>query len=200
MKPLATTPDDPEQFHPKPGPDQVFVQEFVGASTGHAKRYRNIGQSPLALAYARGKLQSANGKIAAEDRLIAGDRFEKLFRTLHGSTRDSTNCDVRATDGVFLTEARQHAGAEIARVKAGLGKANYRIVEAFCGFGHSMVTALRLAEVEFHKDGTAPRIREALDELVGLWGIAASVKRAGIRGETIHPFQSDPCAKTEHSD
>lgn len=200
MKPQPI-PDSDEQFHPKPGPGQVFEQELIGMTTGHAKRYRNIAASPLALAFARGKLKSETGKIVAEDRLVAGERFEKLFRTLHGTTRDSSDIDIRATNGVFLTEAKQHAGREIARVKAHLARANFVIIEAFCGYGHSMLDAIRIADVECHRDGTAHRIREALDELVNHWGISATVKRAAIRAETIHPFQSeDPCAENAQSD
>ena len=44
------------RFKPKAGPGSVFAEEFVSAKTGGEKRLRNIGEHPLTLAHARGKI------------------------------------------------------------------------------------------------------------------------------------------------
>ena len=181
-------------FHPKPGPTQVFITELVGMRTGHARRYRNIGASQLVLAFERGKLASPNDdKITQDHRKLAGEQFEKMFSTLHGTTRDSTDVSVHATDGLFLTERREDAGRKIARLKRTMARANFLIVERFCGYGFTMVESLR-GVVECHPDGTAHRVREALNELVivtGVASIANQCQSSPIRAEIIHPFQSD---------
>jgi hypothetical protein len=46
----------PRRVAPKPGPFDVYIREFVSARTGREERYRNIGEHPLTLAHARGKI------------------------------------------------------------------------------------------------------------------------------------------------
>jgi hypothetical protein len=49
------------------------------------------------------------------------------------------------------------------------------IIEAFCGEGYSMTEALKLAGVEAHPDGTAYRVREALDDLVQVMAASSAL-------------------------
>lgn len=153
-------------FHPKAGPAQIFTRELVGADTGHAKRYRNINASPLLLALHRGQLDGGN-KITAADRFSCGEIFAKQWRLAFSTGgRDSTNPGIGGGVGGF-TEARQDAGRAVQRYRARMAAANYAIIEAFCGDEFSMVESLRRASVEVHPVGTAYRVREALDDLVG---------------------------------
>lgn len=162
------------QYKPKAGPGQVFKRELVGMKSGHAKRYRNIGATPLLLAYERGQLDCAEDRnvpctdrITAEDRFSAGERFEETWQTVNRTgMRDSTDVGIGGHSGLFWTEARQDASDRLHELAARMQSTNYRIVAAFCGVGHSMVSALRIAGVVVHPVGTAYRIREALDDLV----------------------------------
>lgn len=170
--------DGPERFgRPKAGPGQVFKRELVGADTGHAKRYRNVGASALMLAFHRGALAGAGegksaplpGQITAQDRLDCGEKFETWWDTkLASPGRDSTIQAVGGGERSELSENQQYADRQIALLRERMSGKNYLIVEAFCGIGHSMLDALRHAGIEAHPVGTAFRVREAMDELVAV--------------------------------
>lgn len=173
----GAAPDGDEEmprFRPKAGPGQVFKRELVGMQSGHAKRYRNLGCSPLMLAFHRGQLECAEDRavpahqqITAEDRFSAGERFEKYWYVLHRSgSKDSLDDSPGGLNGLFFTEAKETASRAVHALQQRMQVTNYRIITAFCGDGHAMATALRIAGVVAHPVGTAYRIREALDDLV----------------------------------
>lgn len=173
-------PTQQDRYHPKPGPGQVFKRELIGAETGHAKRYRNIGATPLVLAFQRHALECDVEKkwrrdprgnpppaITAQDRLDCGEKFEKWwYNKMASPCRDSTIQGIGGGGQRTLTEVQERADRQIVYLRTKLSARNYLIVEAFCGEGHSMLDALRRAGVEAHPVGTAYRIREALDDLV----------------------------------
>lgn len=184
-----------ERFEPKKGPGQIFRRELIDAKSGHAKRIRNIGETPLMAAFYRGRLNSTvEVGITAEDRFAAGERFETLWTVVHRTgIKDSTVQGYGGFDGLFWTEAKQQASRDVLKISGLMHKPNYRIVVGFCGEGRSMAEALRLAGVEVHPDGTAFRIREALDDLVSAFGGGAPRRSAHrIRSQQIDPNPQTP--------
>jgi hypothetical protein len=160
---------------PHQGPGQVFVSELIGADSGHARHYRNVGASPLMLAYHRGALAGPEegksaplpGQITAQERFDHGQKFENWHETLHASpSRDSTIQSISGGAPRTLTEEQEYAGRQIAWLRGKMTAKNFLIIVAFCGQGYSMLDSLRQAGVEAHPAGTAYRVREALDELV----------------------------------
>lgn len=140
-------------------------------NSGHAKRLRNIGITSLFLAYWRGQLCTPTddkyNNNTAEDRLAAGERFEKLWYEFNRSWgRDCTELRINASDQMFFTDAKEDAGRLLRTLAARMQVNNYLIVRAFCGEGHSMPEAIRVAGLAVHRAGTAYRVREALDDLV----------------------------------
>jgi hypothetical protein len=167
------------QFKPKAGPGQVIKREMIPAvGGGHSrqKRYRNVGASPLLLAYYRGVLagpaenapNAPAGCITADDRKNCAEKFEKWwYERMATINRDSSIPTISSGGGSrSMTENQQLAGEQIALLRERMSARNYLIVEGFVGYGHSMLDALRYAGVEAHPIGTAFRVREALDDLV----------------------------------
>lgn len=163
-----------EIYNPKAGPGQEFVQELQDAKSGNAQRWRNIGASPLMMAYYRGQLAGPEEKklpekckILASDRFAYGEQFEKWWKIKASvSSRDSTIPAISGGTVEFWTEAKAHASKQIAFIRARMSLRNFFIVQAFCGEGYSMVESLRFAAIQASPDGTAFRVREALDDLV----------------------------------
>jgi hypothetical protein len=174
----VATGGDEEQYRPKEGPGQVIKREMiatVGGGQSRTKRYRNIGASPLLLAYYSGKLAGPDeGRahapasiITADDRKNCGEKFEKWWYSRMGaSSRDSTQPTISGGGHRSMTEKQEEASQEIAMLRKRMSSRNYLIVEGFCGIGYSMLDALRYAGVDAHPVGTAFRVREALDDLV----------------------------------
>lgn len=172
-----------ELYKPKAGPGQVIKREMiaeVGKGNATVKRYRNVGASPLMLAHHRDQLACDAERlwrkdpvhkrpptIMAADRLDCGQKFEKWwYNKLASPSRDSTMQSVSGGGQRSLTEVQEHADRQLVNLRNRMSSRNYLIVEAFCGDGHSMKDALRIAGIETNRDGTAYRVREALDELV----------------------------------
>lgn len=182
------SPPQEERFIPKAGPGQVFKPEMIDAKSGHALHLRNIGHSPLELAFYRGQLATnaekkdpAGVKIIARERFDAGEAFAKWWAMRESSMRDSTIPAISGGNVEFWTEAKAHASRQLnwlidVRNPAHMAARNYLIISAFCGMGFTMAQALRRAGVETKPDATAYRIREALDDLV-----CASTGRAWLR-------------------
>lgn len=166
--------EDIERFKPKAGPGQVFKQELIDAKSGNAQRWRDVGVTPLMLAYHRGQLATPEErknpegvKITAGERFAYGEQFEKWWKIKSSaSSRDSTIPSISGGKVEFWTEAKAHASNQLAHIKARMAVRNFYIVQAFCGEGCSMVEALRFAAIDAGRDGTVFRIREALDDLV----------------------------------
>lgn len=177
----------PELFVPKAGPGQVFTK--IGDDDGNpGRRLQNVGASPLLLALHRGQLESTTSRITARDRFECGEIFEKAWSILHSSGgRDSTNPGIGGgySSGGF-TDAQQRSGEGIHRWSKRMGQANFRIVQAFCGDGHSMAESLRQAGIEAHPVGTAFRIREALDDLV----YALTGMRGDVQSQQVAPVEN----------
>src|SRR5208282_686274 len=83
-----------ERYKPKAGPGSVFVEEFVSAKTGREKRARNIGEHPLTLAHARGKI--------SDDQFAAGEEVRRLYELRGLSGRDSTTMTTGGGSGSRL--------------------------------------------------------------------------------------------------
>ena len=144
---------------PKAGPGSVYVEELVSARTGRELRYRNIGEHPLTLAYARGRISDAQ--------FAAGDELRQLFEFRALSGRDSTDFAPgtgTCTDLPF-TQAQVDAIRRLGRIRERLKKRDWIILEKFCGEGWSMAEAVRSATI-CHRSGVLQRVQEALDELV----------------------------------
>jgi hypothetical protein len=151
----------------KAGPGQMFVQELIDAKSGHAKRWRNVGTSPLSLAFYRGQLCGPGDQashITAEDRHSAGQRFARLWEARYrgGVSLDTVG---HSGDPYWWTERVANASQAVERIRARMYIKNFVIVQRFCGEGHTMAQALR-GVVEAHPNGVVIRVREAMDDLV----------------------------------
>jgi hypothetical protein len=154
-----------ERPGPKPGPGDVYVREFVSARTGREERFRNIGEHPLTLAHARGKI--------SDEQFAAGDEFRSLCELRVGGTRDSTDMVPGAGgagSGLSFTQAQIDAADTLERLRARIKTRDWIILEKFCGEGWSMVEAVRAATL-CHPSGVLFRVQEALDELVAARGV-----------------------------
>jgi hypothetical protein len=161
-----------ERYKPKAGPGSVFVEEFVSAKTGREKRARNIGEHPLTLAHARGKI--------SDDQFAAGEELRRLYELRGVSGRDSTMMSTGGGSGPRLpfTQTQVDAIRRLDSLRMRLKDRDWIIVEKFCGEGWSMAEAVRAATV-CHPSGVLMRVQEALEELVSA--------RRGRR--PLHPFQ-----------
>ena len=157
------------QYAPKPGPGDVYVREFVSARTGREERYRNIGEHPLTLAHARGKITG--------DQFAAGEILRCLCALRGASGRDSTEITASSGGGerAGLTETQIDAIRRLERLRNRLKTRDWTMLEKFCGEGWSMAEAVRAATV-CHPSGVVLRMQEALDELASALG--ARVARA----------------------
>ena len=161
----------PKRYVPKPGPSDLYVREFVSARTGREERYRNIGEHPLTLAHARGKI--------SDEQFAAGEEVRRLYELRGLSGKDSslmTPGSGGAGTSHSITEAQLDAARRLERLSARLKARDWKIVEKFCGEGWSMAEAVRTATL-CHPSGVLYRVQEALDELVGARG-GRSVKSA----------------------
>jgi len=153
-----------KRYAPKPGPTDVYVREFVSARTGREERYRNIGEHPLTLAHARGKI--------SDEQFAAGEEVRRMYELRALSGRDSTLMTPRsggAGPGIPISEAQLGAARRLARLRSRLKDRDWIIVEKFCGEGWSMAEAVRAATL-CHPSGVLYRVQEALDELVTACG------------------------------
>jgi len=147
------------RLKPMPGPNDVYVEEFVSAKTGRELRYRNIGEHPLTLAHARGKV--------SDEQFAAGELLRRLYELRAVTGRDSTDFapgNGMRTDIPF-TQMQVDAMRRLGRIRALLKTRDWIILEKFCGEGWSMADAVRAATV-CHRSGVLQRVQEALDELV----------------------------------
>jgi len=160
------------RFKPKAGPGSVFVDEFVSARTGREKRSRNIGEHPLSLAHARGKI--------SDDQFAAGEEVRRLYELRSVSGRDSTTMSTGGGSGARLpfTQSQVDAIRRLDRIRQKLKERDWIIVEKFCGEGWSMADAVRAA-TSCHPSGVIMRVQEALEELVAARG----------GSKPLHPFQ-----------
>ena len=201
-QPVAVSePEEASAQRPKAGPGQVFTREFIDAGSGHAKRFRNVGNSPLMLAFYRGWLVSppdsvvpVGARVSADERYAAGEEFEKLWYVLHRTgMRDSTIEGISGNTGLFLTEAKEAAGKRVRAIEARMQASNYRIVAHFCGEGLSMAESVRLAGVDCSARAVACRIRESLDNLVYVTrGDACTRRRSRDATATTHSAPLQP--------
>lgn len=162
---------EPDQPRPKPGPGQHFRREMIDkiGPGKQTKRYKNINASPLIAAFERGQLRGPkDDDLAARERFDYALKFERWWLAMHGtgSSRDSTNPGIGGGQGRTFSEEHEHGKRQIRLVREKMASRNYLIVEALVGDGYSMIDSLRRAGVETNRDGTAFRVREALDDLV----------------------------------
>lgn len=154
----------PKRYEPKAGPSDVYIRELVSARTGREERYRNIGEHPLTLAHARGRISDAQ--------FAAGEELRRLYELRALSGQDSTLMTPGAGGaGVCLSirEAQLDAARRVDRLRSRLKDRDWIIVEKFCGEGWSMAEAVRAATL-CHPSGVLYRVQEALDELVAACG------------------------------
>jgi hypothetical protein len=150
----------PKRHAPKAGPSDVYIREFVSARTGREERYRNIGEHPLTLAHARGKI--------SDEQFAAGEEVRRLYELRALSGQDSTlmtPCSGGAGACLPIGEAQLDAARRLERLRSRLKDRDWMIIEKFCGEGWSMAEAVRAATL-CHPSGVLFRVQEALDELV----------------------------------
>ncbi len=147
------------RYRPKAGPGSVFVEEFASAKTGGEKRLRNVGEHPLTLAYARGKI--------SDEQFAAGEEVRRLYELRGTSGRDSTAMNVGGGGGLSMpfTQTQVDAIRRLDHFRARLKTRDWIIVEKFCGEGWSMAESVRAATA-CHPSGVLLRLQESLDELV----------------------------------
>jgi hypothetical protein len=156
----AKSADAPHIFRPKAGPGDVYVEEFVSAKTGRELRLRNIGEHPLTLAHARGRI--------SDEQFAAGEELRALYELRALSGVDST-CMGPGTRGgradTCFAQSQVDAMRRLAQLRDRLKRRDWIILEKFCGEGWSMAEAVRAATV-CHRSGILQRVQEALDELI----------------------------------
>ena len=146
-------------YKPKPAACDVYVREFVSARTGLQERLRNIGEHPLTLAHARGRI--------SDEHFAAGEELRILFALREARGRDSTERFLGsggATD-TGLSQVQVDAIRRLGRLRSKLKNRDWIILEKFCGDGWSMAESVRAATI-CHPSGVLFRVLEALDELV----------------------------------
>ena len=158
-----------ERFRPKPGPGSVFVEE--SANTGREKRVRNIGEHPLTLAHARGKI--------SDEQFAAGEEVRLLCELRGLSGKDSTTLMSGGAPGPRLpfTQSQLDAIRRLDHIRTRLKERDWIIVEKFCGEGWSMADSVRAATI-CHPSSVLYRVQEAMEELVAV-----------RKGRRVHPFQ-----------
>src|SRR3974390_3952643 len=87
---------------PKPGPGDLYAEELVSAKTGREKRTRNIGEHPLTLAHARGRI--------SDDQFAAGEEVRRLYELRGMSGRDSTMMSAGRGPGARLAVTPKQVG------------------------------------------------------------------------------------------
>jgi hypothetical protein len=147
------------RYRPKAGPGAVFVEEFVSAKTGGEKRLRNIGEHPLTLAHARGKI--------GDEQFAAGEEVRRLCELRGVSGRDSTTMNVGGGGSLSMpfTQSQVDAIRRLDHYRSRLKARDWIIVVKFCGEGCSMSESVRAATA-CHPSGVLLRLQEALEELV----------------------------------
>ncbi len=148
-----------ERFVPKAGPGDLYVREFVSARTGREERFRNIGEHPLTLAHARGRISDAQFE--------AGEAFRTLWEMRQASGHDSTDMAPGSGGSARLpfTQVQVDAIRRLERWRAQIKRRDWIILEKFCGEGWSMAEAVRAATL-CHPSGVLLRVQESLDELI----------------------------------
>ena len=152
-----------KRFVPKPGPGDLYVREFLSARTGREERFRNIGEHPLTLAHARGKI--------SDDHFAAGEKLRRLCWQRGASGRDSTEM-TRGSGGsghTGLSDMQIDAVHGLEKLRSRIKTRDWIILEKFCGEGWSMAESVRAATL-CHPSGILFRMLEALDELVAACG------------------------------
>lgn len=167
--------------------DQIMLEKPTGLATvpvleefaevgrvDKLRRWRNTGEHPLDLAFAKGRLDGT-GKNPRENEAIgkrryaAGEWFRQKYEVTMKPGRSSMEPAIGGaspTARTTLADAMIDGSRFIARIRDAMGEtATFRIIEAFCGQGYPMVDALRLADVPFAPQGVLPRILESLDVL-----------------------------------
>jgi hypothetical protein len=154
----------PAGYAPKPGPGDLYVRELVSARTGLEQRYRNIGEHPLTLAHARGKID--------DQQFAAGDELRRLCEMRTATSRDSTDMVPRTGASgptTPLSQVQIDAIRRLERLRARIKARDWIILEKFCGEGWSMAEAVRAATL-CHPSGVLFRVQEALEELIAAQG------------------------------
>lgn len=130
-------------------------------------KYEVKDDSPLGLAYNRGKLASGRRDYTAEDRYGAGHIYRGIYESVNGSSHTVSN--VHRVSGA-ATEARASERLCIARdlhkrLRRELSRDNFAIVDAFCGAGSNASDAVKARLSGFDK-ATYLAICSALDDLI----------------------------------
>lgn len=152
------------------GPGMVAeIEDHAEGSVGSIKVYRNRNEHPLTLAFFREKLHGSgqDALLIARRRFGAGEQFRIYYEARNTQSRNNYEPRLGGGDPTTLSDAVLEAGRRLARIEQAMGASkDYAVIENFCGKGHSMIDALRLAEVPFAPQGVVPRVCEALDVLV----------------------------------
>jgi hypothetical protein len=144
----------------KAGPGQSFVIEtFAEKSVGESKRYRNIGNHPLSLAWHKG--------VLTDEQYIAGNTFATIYAISESSGRDSTQAldagRASASNSSHM-DKMVDADRQLAVIEKNMGARNYRIIRNICGKGMEMAEGVQRVTV-CHPNGIRYRFLEALEEL-----------------------------------
>jgi hypothetical protein len=141
-----------EQYVPKPGPGQVFIQEGDDIH----RHFVNVGD-PLDFALSRDQITS--------EMFSAGNTFRVLFAKLHRSGTDSTQAlNLKGGAGTGFTDVQAEAGASLANIRDRMSARDYRIVQLFCGEAHAMAEAVQRV-TPCHPSNIKYRMAEALEGL-----------------------------------
>ena len=132
------------------------------------KGWRNIAEHPLTWAFEKGQLERGSARYSADDRYRAGTLYRTLCETLARSGRNCLDLElVSRPTGFQISDAKASAMHVLARIDAGLGTVDRRIVRQVCGDGRWPSQAIPDACGHDHYKRVAqPRFIEALDALI----------------------------------
>ncbi len=136
-----------------------YKAEPVGNAVGGEKRFRNVLEHPLSLAWDRGRIDAFQH--------AAGTLYRRHYETRHRSGKSSLQL-VSGGASQGLTDAQCDASQWLKRVEARLGRNDKELIRLTCGEGYAFPEAMALAGLTGTKRITE-RMAEALDALA--WAI-----------------------------
>lgn len=143
----------------KAGPNQVFDTEATSNVLGGPRRYKDLNEHPLTLAFYKGRI--------TDQQYAAGNVYRSWYETNEGTLKSCLNINIVAPKfGDYnISEAKWNAGSNLREVHKLLSRRDKIIIEMLCGRGFTPSQAVKAAGI-VESTIVSPRVRESLDELV----------------------------------
>lgn len=157
MSAAKRQPATPRNFDPPPKVVEGMVQDIRGETRG---RYRQTKSNPL-------RNYADNNQIT-EEQFLAGEWYERQYKSMYPGGRDSTDLDrvSGSGSGQLIADVQSDAIKKIIAVESRLSASDRAIVRKVCGDGEEATSAVRIVTRQQSERFPIPRFREALDNLV----------------------------------